>query len=1424
MKISQLVEFRNDLLFTGAVQVSWLEEDHAKAKEAVTHFVFHGPSYHGFDPQEIAEKRIADTATLTREVLAGLNGKEDSFLMAIAGYGSGKSHYALTLSYLLSKPNSHEAKTILENLKRADSEIAIECINYLEYTNRPYLVVALNGMRDFDLSNEIARQVIRSVEAEGLNTEPLETLRPRFKHAETFVRSFFEALQKDFEEHLGQGISAEEIIQKLRSQDEDVFKKISSLYEKKMGVPIKAIGQESLHDLIRVTCESYCGQGKHFAGLLIIFDEFGRYLEFAVTKSHIAGPGAVQQLFEAIQTNAENAFLLCFIQHELKTYISRVAIERQDELTRYVTRYDSVKKYRLTTNLETLIANLIEKKAPDEIASQINMNRDLYEQVYDRMQKILPELSNHRLWTNRTSFKQVIQQGCWPLHPLSVWMYFRLASIGRSLQQRSALSLLGESFDTLQYRDFPDGKLLYPTELCSQTLIEEFKASELFGLQGAVAYAFESVLDKYQYELFAEQIEVLKSILIFSKIGIKVSDEAEYAEAISYCSGLDTPRVKEALNSLALEFGIVEWNGRLHQYEIIADAVPRRTFLQIVETEKAKIGSSQRAAIFGTNIDKWCEKSKDYENCDFGSHNDISTIDFNYQVFFTRVDLIKPQIYQAFNNWIESRHVTDRKGQLVFCYVGPESDLASVKEMVRNAIGEKLEEHNEFGAPIVVVLLPDNEGKLGDLVAECFVLEQMLNNEEYSRFLTLIKDRLNSAKEELSMQFDELVKNREIITASPKYEPTREFLRKQLTQLFGAVYPEIIPFPVDGFNTARGNAAEDTQEFTRQLLLGTLDQMWIANRPPRQQNRAHNLFHESWKIFNNQGQLRNYPANAKVKNLIVLIESLLNDATGENVLGVNCGQVIKMLCMPPYGLNIASAGLILALFIALNKDSIDLVYQGKPIDIQTWQQNAFAGRFLSMPVLEKTYIVKVAEEQRSEWKCLLEEWEVELTNKGKVEYLRRAEELMKRIPLPSAEHWHYEHLASDARRAIGELRSFDEFMNRVLDKAERALEQNNMGKLVVHTGNLMNKMLAMKLEEHKWTPEQIAEIEKYVAKYRIVIETNFSKWLSTYYVRRVEDLAEFKRIMSKIIWGLEVINASELRAEAERHLADIEEKIREIEKLRGVLTDINSLISNPVSPETTRATLKEYKKASRELMERVRDAINRGVYDLKELDDKVKKLLEFINKCDHLLQQSKERARQLFNVLEFSSLLELESMLSEVNALIKIFAGEEKDVEDLQLVQKQLGMLHEHWGRLDNLGLDKLDNAEYVRVWKKMKLDMEELFGDDGTPLDNDLLYNSMFMAVLRKRREMAEQWMQANTKIKKEIKTLSAEECTYALRRLQQMPPMLSVKQRKEVYELLQQYQERLDELEVEGLVAMFKRLSPQNQKAFLEKIKEVI
>ena len=49
-----------------------------------------------------------------------------------------------------------------------------------------------------------------------------------------------------------------------------------------------------MRDVLDVAVREYCGKGKPFRSLVILFDEFGRYTELATVRSHIAGSGALQ--------------------------------------------------------------------------------------------------------------------------------------------------------------------------------------------------------------------------------------------------------------------------------------------------------------------------------------------------------------------------------------------------------------------------------------------------------------------------------------------------------------------------------------------------------------------------------------------------------------------------------------------------------------------------------------------------------------------------------------------------------------------------------------------------------------------------------------------------------------------------------------------------------------------------------------------------------------------------------------------------------------------------------------------------------------------------------------------------------------------------------------------------------------------------
>ena len=196
------------------------------------------------------------------------------------------------------------------------------------------------------------------------------------------------------------------------------------------------------------------------------------------------------------------------------------------------------------------------------------------------MRKWFPGWDNHALWCDPPRFAKIVKEGCWPLHPAATWFLYRLASVGKSLQQRSAVSLLEDALSQHRKDSVPDNQpwTLPAVTLCSNSLVNELIGAESYGQQAAIAHAFIAVRQRYEHNLSPQEDRLLRAILIASKVGLHVSDQPEANHAMALLAGTSPKETTQALQKLTSEYGVVGWNARFCQYEIIGDAVPRSAF------------------------------------------------------------------------------------------------------------------------------------------------------------------------------------------------------------------------------------------------------------------------------------------------------------------------------------------------------------------------------------------------------------------------------------------------------------------------------------------------------------------------------------------------------------------------------------------------------------------------------------------------------------------------------------------------------------------------------------------------------------------------------------------------------------------------------------------------------------------------------
>lgn len=1424
--LKDLINFRGDRLFHGAVNLSWFWDDSEKNLLAAQSYVFHGPDYHGVQQSDIGistEHHLQDTATFLKNIINSCyHGKDNPLTLAIAGYGTGKSHLALTIANLLSDPDSELAKTIVSNVEIADTNIGKEIgLKFLE-NNKPCLVVALNGMKNFDLTSEVSRQIYKQINSKNIDTTPLDELRPRFMNVIKSLNVLNDSLKEEIKKDCNVS-DFEKIIESLKEQDEHVYK-LAHDFLLKLGFPIKSMGGESIDDIISTVVNEYCGQNKPFQSLVFLFDEFGRYTEYATTHSQITGSGVLQSLYEGIQDNSEKVYFIGFIQFELNAYLQRIAPEYKNEISRFITRYQSSDKVYLSVNLETLIANLIQKKDRNIIDS-IFENESSLEKSQNSLKiinKWFAQSRNYNLWKNTEQFHKIISKGCWPLSPFSTWFLYHLTASGKHLQERSALTLLNETFLRFSNQKIidPCNWNLYPTDLWSKDLEQEFISSEDLGQSGSVAHSYITVLDRYKERLSEASIKLLQAIVLSLKMGAQIENQQEALMVFKKLCGLEEAKIEQELDSLKTEFNVIEWDETIKFYDILGDSASRIQFLSFLTQKVANIYNEEaKAKLFMGKAATWFDLLKDLE-CDFAEENLITTKEWNFQGRTSDLEMLPNTIAIAAESWEKVVSVDNPRGTIIYCYINQHYNLKDIISKVKKQLMEISFEKNVSAIPIIVVLLYDEKGELGQYLAEYSVLIEHTNKEDLQRFGNLIKVHKEKLYTIIQSLLEKMLKDRHYITPLVnELESTR--LNGVASELFKNIYPDVLPFFFDGFSTARGNAAKTCFQLTSDLLLGKLDYNRVLAMPVQDRNRSLTVLKESWEIFNKNGLISRYPGEPIAQKIIEDWEEKINS----NTECFNIGDEIINKIKPPYGTNIASIGLLFGIFVAARFDSLIFRKLGHQFAILQLINDGdiFKGRFLDVDSLKNIELVKVGDESVSEWQGLLDKWERCESYRNKIKYYTKSIELKSRIPIPGNYIYRYDHLYKQSLEAEEEIRKKEETFNTGLTRIEAAIEIGNFGKVSRGAAELLDLQEKMQVEATAWTTYEINELTPHIERAKQLVIQYFSNWLSRQ-VPRGEDpdqLAYFKHYLLDLIGGnLKKLGLDSLYEEVAIKAKDVTRLAEESAKANQLDRDIKSFLQ--IDEESLykipriakirglQKTAQEYMSKSKEILSDIAVAILSG--SLASLHQFVKKLKE----TEKLIL---EKAMALWDS-EIHSIQEVEEIQKRINDLSSIFEGCEADLEDLNSMNKAIKSFKQFYKKID----EDLTWEQFETISKDMTRVIIESFHEDETLWQIDQILVSLYEEIKNKRINQSEKWLNSIEKEFSKLSLMSISEASQLHSKLSNPPTYLTKQNLEEINKIINKIEEYLSKLEIDWLIVKFKELPESSKKEFLKIAQQIV
>jgi hypothetical protein len=713
--------------------------------------------------------------------------------------------------------------------------------------------------------------------------------------------------------------------------------------------------------------------------------------------------------------------------------------------------------------------------------------------------------------------------------------------------------------------------------------------------------------------------------------------------------------------------------------------------------------------------------------------------------------------------------------------------------------------------------LCDEDGVLGQSLAELAVLNESMSAEDRARFGNLIAAHQEKLLEIVRTQVDSMIKGRRYITGL-REQCQAQKLSRVGTELFTRIYDKIIIFPFDGFSTARGNAADSCQELTAELLLGKLDYDAVMCKPVKVKNRALAVLKDAWGIFAQNGNVLRRPSQPVLRKLTEGWDGLLN--TGEKRLQV--GNVLRQLCAPPYGGNIASAGLFLGVFIAPRVEKLAIIRAGQTIAISQWVQDGlFRGKFIDISGLRDVELVLLGEES-SEWEVLLDEWEQAESHYARRSCIERAIELKERVPVPPALAYREIHLKELAQRSIEAIMGMEKEQDEVMRKIESGMQRGDIGLITWGASGLAELTDKMINEKPLWTDHQIEDMQPHLVRARQAIIQSFPDWLSRQapISRNPDAVGEFKHRMLRLIGGnLLKLGLKDLYQDLEAHTRKLVRDAETAAEAQQIAHDVNRWIMT--HGDATRfvrvAELRGLRQVGREYASTLQGLANR--IQMPEIAEVRAKLANTLNEMKDAEAGIVARASKLWNC-RIGSEDDINRVLGEVEALVSAFENCPNDLDDLQLMRQALRMYQKDFQQLSD---DRLSWPEFAELIENLKSEAQRTLGENEIPWPPEDTIDSFAAHSSGLRTKASSDWIDSLEAETQKVEDMAAIDVNRLHTRASNPPATLTESDSNRLVKVINKIETRLNELKVEWLIERFKELTPVVRRRFLSIVSEI-
>ena len=1335
MKYRDIVSYESKRLFSGAIDLDIFIGQPQKAEEIALSYMFHGKTNH----VGVANGHtLTDSISFFKIILDALKSDIPEMILGIAGYGVGKSHFALTIAELLASRNISLQEKLLRNIGAIDPFSEEDIRKELNKDSRGYLVIPINGMRGSSLKDIFFSIVKRILIKDGVDASCLDEFDPRFASLKEVVLNHknTELITSILNQ---EGLSRHSFEMAMDNLDNEVYSSISNRI-KENGIKYfepAAIGD--LKEMVSTVASSLCGENKPYRSMLIIFDEFGKYMAFSASNEAVAGEGCLQLLFEGIQTNSDKDGHVVFLglsQLDLKEYqMSSGDISFTNTMNRYVTRFDSATRYYLSACFETLVANLIHIKDDSYLKSEDSHEVD---RTYSLLSSTFKQVEKSNVWADKTTFTNVVFNGCWPLSPYLMWTLSYITSVNNLLQQRSGFNLIAVLFEEkISNSEIPDdAKRITATELFDVGLLSEFLDSErAFSTSNPIASEYYFLLQKYA-SLSEDEKAVLKAIVLSHKLRASCTNRTAVNNLLCELSGLSVSKVNRSLSNLSDTYNAVDYNIAMGLYEIHSDTVSVNEFEKKIEKfAKDYTSSHTRVELFnevGSYFNSIPELTtiRDHFfkpiNCDFAEEHNISTSEWKYSsnvvIGYEYLSGVKrivnsPDLYKAYGH-------DEPKGRVIYCIIPKDVPLPNVKEELEEVLRSKTKELKRI-PPVMILLVSDKGDEILKAVIKYRTLNHLTKNDQ-DKYFTLISKQ----KESLCRIIRDLIETQfyDKNYVYPEGISKKSALKIAGNDIFEEIYNQVIPFYIDGTNWM-----SSVSNFIKIFSKGNPTWADVVNTADRALiNRCEYLFAKLWNDVDvKKGVFYKTPKEETISSIFEKWDEAIYQGDKLSIY-----NEYYSLLQPPYGLNSVIATLLVIVYLGMRTFEFDFFLSGDQISLLSLVQQKGAFKSSRNQVLSESVwsnlIIRKSIKDDAKWISLLNRWIVEKDLLSLIDLQKEAEKLQaQNVSIPTFLLSQFSECNMHSENAKSLYSKWIESRETLRNDIESDIDKGRIGKPLktycdylaaykYSLGKCVNQRPSISVSESITFEEDTYRrtIENY-------FETNIQDWISQHPFSYLDNKDKYTETLKKYQLFKSNLDAANLIDEAQ----DIQIIIDEMTEKRKVFISYSSILSkiNDKKRNIDKIisnglfTISQVDACIGQLKELLQDVATFpsdklfliSPYSFDELKRDINLTITYVSEIG---KRKDQEFSDLMNC-EITTIEDVKKVYKIANSLIEFYNGADENLEDAKLMSQEALLLREAYMKINDNSLS-MSKVEVVAESEKKRisevLDGNSIFDDDA--------------------------------------------------------------------------------------------------------------